>query len=260
MVASAVMNENAMASGTSMSRLSEGTEVKVESVGADVDDANMAQAAGLVFAMIFYMSALVFGITIANSVVEEKQSRLAEIIATSVPMSSMLAGKVIGNSVLAFAQVVLYVAIALVGISFTDIGAMLPSLPLAVWWFLAFFVVGFVAMSSMWAVAGSLASRQEDVSYTSTPMMALVIGAFMIPFFVRGTWLVVCSYIPILSSVAMPMRVVAGEAAWWEPIVALAITVLAAVVLIKLGSRLYRNSLLQTGGRMSYREAFAARD
>lgn len=263
-VANSVVNENAIRHGTNLQALSENAQLRVEDVGsADgqaSEDEGIARVAGIVFAFIFYMSSLVFGMTIAQSVVEEKQSRLAEIIATSVPMSSMLAGKVIGNTVLAFAQVLLYVAVALVGISFTDIGSMLPALPSAVWWFLAFFVVGFVALAAMWAVAGSLASRQEDVGYTSTPMMTIVIIAFILPFFAEGVWLTVASYVPILSSVAMPMRVVAGLAQWWEPVLALAITAVAAYLLIRLGGRLYRNTLLRTGGRISYREAMTSVD
>lgn len=255
-VSANVMERNAAEAGTSMAQLGNGSQLAIERIEEPAGDPTMGRVAGFVFAMIFYMASLVFGMTIAQSVVEEKQSRLAEIIATSVPMSSMLAGKVIGNSVLAFVQVLIYVSIALVGLSFTDIGTMMPALPSAVWWFLAFFVVGFVALAALWAVAGSLASRQEDIGYTSTPMMGVVIAAFMLPFFVQGQWLTITSYVPVLSSIAMPMRVIAGTAAWWEPVVALAITALAALVLIRLGARLYRNSLLRTGGRISYREAF----
>lgn len=255
-----VLNANAAAAGTSMAQLMQGATLQVEQVAAPAGDPMMGKAAGFVFALIFYMASLVFGMTIAQSVVEEKQSRLAEIIATSVPMSSMLAGKVIGNSVLAFVQVLIYVAIGLVGVSFTDVGTMMPALPTAVWWFLAFFIVGFVALAALWAVAGSLASRQEDLGYTSAPMMTVVVAAFMVPFFVEGVWLTVASYVPVLSSIAMPMRVIAGTAAWWEPIVALVITALAALVLIRLGARLYRNSLLRTGGRIKYREALKSLD
>ncbi|MDO5696968.1 MAG: ABC transporter permease [Dermatophilus congolensis] len=259
-VSAHVMERNAQASGTSLAQLATGSQLAVEQVRGKEGDAMMGKIAGFVFAMIFYMASLVFGMTIAQSVVEEKQSRLAEIIATSVPMSSMLAGKVIGNSVLAFVQVLIYVAIALVGVSFTDIGGMMPALPTAVWWFLAFFIVGFIALAALWAVAGSLASRQEDLGYTSAPMMSIVVAAFMVPFFVEGQWLTITSYVPILSSIAMPMRVIAGGAAWWEPVVALALTALAALVLIRLGARLYRNSLLRTGGRITYREALKSVD
>lgn len=259
-VSAHVMERNAAEAGTSMAALGAHTQLAVERVEEPVGDPIMGKVAGFVFALIFYMASLVFGMTIAQSVVEEKQSRLAEIIATSVPMSSMLAGKVIGNSVLAFVQVLIYVAIGLVGLSFTDLGSMMPALPAAVWWFLAFFIVGFVALAALWAVAGSLASRQEDLGYTTAPMMTVVVIAFMIPFFVEGLWLTIASYVPVLSSIAMPMRVIAGTAAWWEPIVALGITALAAVVLIRLGARLYRNSLLRTGGRIKYREALRSVD
>ncbi len=260
-----VLERNALEAGISLEQLAAGSQLRVVPLDPVTDGpagqgAPAARVAGVVFAFIFYMSSLVFGMTIAQSVTEEKQSRLAEIIATSVPMSAMLGGKVIGNTVLAFAQTLIYVGIGLAGVSLTGLGELLPSLPLAAWWFLAFFVAGFVALAAMWAVAGSLASRQEDIGYTSSPMMGIVVAVFMTPFLVGGQWLTGVSYMPLVSSVAMPMRIVAGSAAPWEPVVALALTVLAAWGLIRLGARLYRNSLLRTGGRLRYRDALRSAD
>ena len=70
---------------------------------------------GLVFAFLFYLAAILFGMAIANSVLEEKQNRVVEILATAVPVRQLLHGKVLGNSLLAFAQIGLYAAVGLAG-------------------------------------------------------------------------------------------------------------------------------------------------
>ena len=85
--------------------------------------------------------------------------------------------------------------------------------------------------------------------------MALVL-AFVVGMTVSGTAKVVASFVPILSAILMPGRIVAGEAAWWEPVVALALTVVFAALSISVGARLYRNSLLQTGRRLGLRAAW----
>ncbi|MBO3143614.1 ABC transporter permease [Dermatophilus congolensis] len=254
-VKNTVLAENARAAGTTTEDLNRNTQLRTEALKGSGGDKSIANIAGLVIAGLFYMTSLVFGLTIAQSVLEEKQSRLAEIIVTAIPMQSLLMGKAIGNSVLAFMQILLHVIIALVGLSVTDLAAFLPSLPSGIWWFLAFFLTGFGATASMWAVAGSLASRQEDLGHTSSPMSMIMLCAFMVPLFAKGAWLTAVSYVPILSSVAMPMRVITGTAAWWEPLLSIALTIIAALLLIRLAARLYRNSLLVTSGRLTYLQA-----
>ena len=117
------------------------------------------------------MASLMFGMTLANSVVEEKQSRIVEIIATAIPVRQLLAGKVLGNTVLAVGQMALYVGVGLVGLAFTDYRGAGPAVVRrSVGWFLVFFLAGFVALACLWAVAGALASRTEDLQSTTTPL------------------------------------------------------------------------------------------
>lgn len=92
------------------------------------------------------MASLIFGMTLANSVVEEKQSRIVEIIATKIPVRHLLAGKIAGNTVLAVGQMALYAAIGLVGLRFTPY-SFLPSVSGALGWFLVFFLLGFLCSS-----------------------------------------------------------------------------------------------------------------
>src|SRR5690606_32133545 len=174
-----VLASRATAAGTSMSALTEGTEVATERLDGNPVDPEVVFLAGFVLAFLFFMGAVGSGSMIAGSVIEEKQSRLVEIIATAVPLRQLLAGKIIGSSVIALGQNVLLAAVGLVGLSFTDLSVVLPSMTASMLWFVAFFTVGFVAVAALYAVAGSLASRTEDLQYTTSPLMMLLMGVYI---------------------------------------------------------------------------------
>ena len=152
----------------------------------------------------------------------------------------------------------LYAAIGLVGLSFTSFGDLLPSVTGALGWFLVFFLVGFLLLACLWAVAGALASRTEDLQSTSTPITMLLLAIFFGSAFLSGTPQTVLSYVPPASAVLMPQRILEGSAQWWEPVVALAILLATSAVVVLVAERLYRRSLLQTQGRISLRQAWSA--
>lgn len=227
----------------------------------DAQRADLAQAVGFAFAMLFYIAALLFGVILANSVLEEKQSRIVEIIATAIPLRQLLAGKVLGNIMIAVVQLGVYVAVGMVGLSFTDYSGLVPSLSGPVAWFVLFFLAGFAVLASLWAVAGSLANRSEDLQATTAPLTILTMVVFFAALLLRGQWLVAASFVPPLSAVLMPIRLVQGTAPWWQAAIALAVLALTAIVSIRIGERLYRRSLLQTGGgRISLWTAWRAEE
>jgi ABC-2 type transport system permease protein len=252
--------ENAAAAGTTVGTLERGS---VLTTGLLEGDAQRAELVGIVtfaFVFLFYLATLTFGATLASSVVEEKQSRIVEIIATAIPLRHLLAGKVIGNTLLAVAQLMLFVTVGVVGLSFTSYSPLVTAVSGAAAWFLVFFLAGFVALACLWAVAGSLASRVEDLQSTTTPLTMLVMGIFFAGLFLEGTWQTVGSFVPPLSAILMPVRLLQGDASWWEAVVALALLVATAALTVSVGERLYRRSLLQTGGRVSVRQAWRTQE
>lgn len=255
-VRAVTIDEQAQALGTTAAELEAGSVVTSEFLVGDAERAGLAQAVGFVMAFLFYLSALVFGMQIASSVVEEKQSRIVEIIATSIPVRHLLAGKVLGNTVLAILQLLLYAGVGLIGLSFTSYGSFVTALGGPVAWFLVFFAAGFVALACLWAVAGSLASRTEDLQSTTTPLTFLVMGVFFSSFLLDGTAKVVASFVPPISGVLMPIRILEGDVPVWQPVVALAVMLLFALGTIIVGERLYRRSLLQNQGRVSLKQAW----
>ncbi|QBX56276.1 ABC transporter permease [Nocardioides seonyuensis] len=259
-VQGAVLSENAAAAGATLEELQAGSTVSTSFLRGDAEQAAVADVVGFVFMFLFYLAALLFGMQLASSVIEEKQSRIVEIIAAAIPLRHLLAGKVLGNTVLAMLQVLVYVAVGLVGMSFTPYQSYVPDISGPVAWFLAFFLAGFVALACLWAVAGALASRAEDLQATSTPLTMLILGMFFAGISLDGRAQVVASFVPPVSAVVMPKRILAGTLQWWEPLVALALLVAFAAVTVRLGERVYRRALMQTGGRVSLRQAWAAEE
>jgi ABC-2 type transport system permease protein len=252
-----VLADRAADAGTSMDALTAGSEIETERLDGNPVDPQIVFMAGFVLAFLFFMGAVGSGAMIAGSVIEEKQSRLVEIIATAVPLRQLLAGKIIGSSVIALAQNLLLAGVGLVGVSFTDLSAILPAMTATLLWFVVFFTVGFVALAALYAVAGSLASRTEDLQYTTSPLMMLLMAVYVVTFSAEGVLERVLSYVPPASIVSMPVRVLNGDALWWEPLVSLLLLVAATFGAVLLSERAYRGALMQTGGRVSWKTAMA---
>lgn len=215
---------------------------------------------GVSFAVLFMMSSMLYGMQIATSVIEEKQSRIVEILVSAIPVRHLLAGKVVGNTVIAFAQMALLLGAGMIGLSFTPLNQTLPNLPSAIGWFLVFFLAGFLALACVWAAAGALGTRSEDLQHTSQPLTWVLMATYVVGFSATGTAKVILSFVPILSSILMPVRLVDGTTDWWEPVLALAINLVFAAGMVLLGERIYRRALLRTHGRLSFRQALRLKD
>ncbi|CAI9391008.1 ABC transporter permease [Microbacterium sp. T2.11-28] len=212
------------------------------------------------FGLIFFMAALTFGSTIAQSVVEEKQTRVVELLISAIPTRALLAGKVLGNTILAMGQIIGLAAIAIVGLTVTDQGALLTGLGAPLVWFAVFFLFGFILLASLFAAAAAMVSRQEDIGSTTTPLTFLVMAPYFLVIFFNDNPVVmsVMSYVPFSAPVGMPVRVFLGEAQWWEPLVSLAILLATCALAIVIGAKIYENSLLRMGARVKLAEALKA--
>lgn len=214
----------------------------------------------LVFAFLFYLSVLTFGMSIAQSVVEEKQSRVIELLVAALPVRWLLAGKVLGNTVMALGQIVLILGAGLAGATVAGQGEVVRQVLGASGWFVAFFLLGFVMLACLWAVAGSLASRIEDLQATTVVMQVLVIVPFFAALFTLDSGPVqrVLSYVPFTAPLLMPARVVLGNAAPWEPVVSALVVLATGVAFVLIGARLYEGSLLHTSSRLKALQAWRA--
>ncbi|MFC4222333.1 ABC transporter permease [Lysinibacter cavernae] len=214
----------------------------------------------IAFGIVFMISASTFGGVIAQSVVEEKQTRVVEILMSAVPVRALMAGKIIGNSILAFCQIAVIAALSIIGLTVTGQGELLDAIGMPIVWFVIFFTIGFVLLAAMYAAAASMVSRQEDVGSVTTPVMMLIMIPYVlvIMFNTNDLVMTIMSYVPFSAAVGMPVRLFAGTVEWWEPIVSLVILVLSTLAMIAIGSRIYQGSLLRTSGRVKLKEALTA--
>lgn len=251
-----VLERNAAAQGVDLEALNEGTDIGVRLLDENADESGARSVVAFAFALVFFMTALGFGMSIAQSVTQEKESRVVEILAAAVPIRSLLWGKIIGNTVLALGQVVLLVAVGLVGLAVTGRRELLTGISWAALWYVLFFVLGFLALAALWSVAGSLASRQEDLQATTMPGQLILIVPYFISVLASEQIQTIVSMLPIVSTMVMPGRMAQGDVPWWQIAVAIAATLVAAALFVRVGSRLYERTLLRTGGRIKYRDAF----
>lgn len=237
------------------------TPPRVELLEPRAEGTMPPEALALMFAFLFYLSVLTFGTSIAQSVVEEKQSRVVELLVAAVPIRWLLTGKVLGNTVMAVGQVLVIVGAGLLGATAAGQGALVSQVAGSAGWFVLFFLLGFVMLSCLWAVGGSLASRVEELSSTTALMQILVI----VPFFAailpieEGTRTLL-SYVPFTAPLLMPARVALGTAEPWEPVVAAVLVLLTAVAFVWVGARLYAGSVLHTSGRLKAAQAWRGTD
>jgi ABC-2 type transport system permease protein len=213
------------------------------------------------FGIVFMMAAMTFGSTIAQNTVIEKQTRVVEILLSAVPARALLAGKILGNSVLALGQTAAIAAVAVLGLVVTGQDEVLSLVGAPVAWFVVFFAVGFVLLAAMFAAAASLVSRIEDTGPVLQPVMLLVV----IPYFIvvfgndNDTLMRVASYVPFTAPVAMPARLYLGDAAWWEPLIALVLLAATAAVVVALAAVVYQRSVLRMGARVRLTEVLGRR-
>ncbi|MFE2754617.1 ABC transporter permease [Actinosynnema sp. NPDC059335] len=216
------------------------------------------QLAIMVFSLVFLMFGM-SGVAIAQSTVTEKQTRIVEILVATVPVRALLAGKIVGHSLLTIGQVVVIAVAAPIALRLGGHSELLSLIAPALGWFVPFLVLGFVLLAAMWAVAGSLVSRQEDLGSSMSLVMILVMGPYFgVMFFSDNvTVLTVLSFVPFSSAIAMPVRLFTGEAAVWEPLLALGLLAASVVLIVLLASRVYSGSLLHTGGKLALAKAWA---
>lgn len=209
------------------------------------------------FGLVFMMSAMGSGAMIMQNTITEKQSRIVEILLAAVPARTLMAGKIIGNSIIGVGSAVIMAAAAVLGLAVTGQAELLSLLTAPMVWFVVFFIFGFVLVASVFAAGAALVSRQEDAGSTMTPAMMIVMIPYMgVAFFgTNTTVMTILSYVPFSAPVAMPTRMFFGEALWWEPLLALGILVVTTALVVALAARIYTGSLLRMGNRVKLSEA-----
>jgi ABC-2 type transport system permease protein len=220
------------------------------------------QGIAFVAVVILYGQLLGYGFWVATGVVEEKSTRVIELLLSAIRPRQLLAGKVIGIGVLGLGQLLIIGAFGVVIGSASGQLDVTGDVVSAVGVVLAWFVLGFGLYSCAFAVAGSLVPRQEEIQSVTAPLTVLILASFFLAFGALddpgSTLARVLSFVPPSAPMVMPVRMIAGNVAAWEVAVSVLLTLAAAVALITLAARLYGAAVLRTGSRVTLRAVWRA--
>ncbi|GAA4746455.1 ABC transporter permease [Modestobacter marinus] len=236
--------------------------VEVVALEADADADVEAAVVALVGVVVLYSLLILFGQFVAQGVVEEKSSRVVELLLATMRPWQLLAGKILGLGLLGLMQMMVIAVVGVAGALAFDVVDLPGRLIGTVVTVIAWFVLGYAFYASVFAAAASLVSRQEDLGSVITPASLLLVVGFVVSVQAAqdptGTLSTVTSFVPGLSPLVMPVRQAAGGAEWWEVGVSAALMLIAIAVIVRIGGRIYAGALLRTGGRIKLREALAA--
>ena len=253
------------AQGVDPAELAAATGRAVVTVDAlDPPDPEKGQRVALSVAVVvlLYMQIMMFGMYVAMGVVEEKSSRVVELLLSTLRPLQLLWGKVIGIGAVGLVQLTAYgvagvatgLATGVLTVTGTAIGVLAGTL--------GWFVLGFAFFAVLYAAAGSMVSRQEDVNATASPLMVLIVIMFFSAFSSvsnpDGTLSNVLSWIPPFSAILMPLRIAAGVASPVQVVVTIALMLAVTAALSVLAARIYQRSILRIGKVVSWKEALGS--
>ncbi len=221
----------------------------------ETEEDDVKQVAALVGLMILYMSILIFGQFVMMGVMEEKQTRVVEVVLSRVKPAQVLIGKVLGIGLLGLVQIVALggaliftvTAADLADVDLTSIG--LEFLGLLIIWYL----LGYTFYSFLYGALGATISRQEDMQGAAMlPVLLILPGFFFgqMALVDADMWIArLSSFVPVWSPMVMAVRSTTGDVPLWEVLLAIVLIVLTTIVLIRLGGRIYRGAILKIGQR-----------
>jgi ABC-2 type transport system permease protein len=220
-----------------------------------------------------FMAILTYGQWVAQSVAEEKSGRVMELLITAATPRQLLTGKVLGTGAAGLTQYVVVIGAVIVGflangpvsemLGVAGSPIRLPELdPFFVLWFGAFFLLGFVLYATLYAAAGSMVSRIEDVQQAAGPLIFVAMAGYFASFAALNDpdagWVQAISLVPFFSPYLVPARMLLTNPSLGEVALALAILVATVVVAIWIASRIYSAGVLMYGQRAGWRTILRA--
>ena len=231
--------------------------------GLEVEDVSDAEsgAAGVAFvsSLLLYVAILGAGMSVATGVVEEKATRVVEVILSAIRPIQLLAGKVLGIGLLTLAQVLLIVAAGLLAALPTGALDLPDSTVSTVLLIALFFVLGYVLYACGFAVSGAIVSRQEDVQNSSAPLMMILIAAYLAAISVAddpdSTLAVASTFIPLVAPMVVPARAANDALPAGELVISIVLMLAAIALLLWLAARIYNRAVLRMGAPIKLLQA-----
>ncbi|MDQ3849271.1 MAG: ABC transporter permease [Actinomycetota bacterium] len=222
------------------------------------------QTQGLAFiaVLLLFFQLIGYGYWIAAGIVEEKASRVVEILLSTLRPRVLLAGKVLGIGLLGLAQLIIVSAVGLglaLAVGALDIpGDAVGALAVVV----AFFLLGFAFYAALFAMGGALVSRQEEIQNVTTPVSMLLFATYFVSFQAidhpDGGLARILTFLPPSAPIVLPVRIIAGAVGAFEVVAGVVVIVVAAALLLAAAGRVYGNAVLKTGSRVKLADAWRA--
>ena len=228
------------------------------------DPARGQQLAVAIVGTVLLFISLNYAQAVASGVVEEKQSRVVELLLATIKPQHLLAGKVLGLGAVGLLNLLILGVIGVLagvvtGVLTVPTAAAGMFVMMVVW-----YLIGFFLFAAVYAAIGSTVSRQEELQSVLAPMIFVLIIPFiltlnLLPSDPRNGLAAALSFVPLFSQTIMPARYALGAAPLWEVAVAALIALAAIVAVVRVAARIYENSILRTGARVTLREALRSR-
>ena len=245
-----------------------GLTAKQISEEGDEKDSGGTIAAAFIVGLMIYITLLIYGQQIMAAVIEEKETRIAEILFSSAKPFELMMGKLVGVGLAGLTQLAIWITSALVlvavGAATYSIAAMnitLPSItPLTIIYFFIFFILGFFIYATIYALIGSMVTTvQEGGQFAMLPVLLLIIGFYLSFAVIRDPnsklafW---ASVAPFVAPITMPVRILAETPPFWQIALAITLNGLAIAGLVWLAARVYRVGMLMYGKRATIPEVW----
>ena len=258
----AVLNARLIAAGLPPEAVASavaGATVPTQSLQPSDPEHTQERFSGLAVGIVLYVALGLYGTLVSQGVVEEKATRIVEILVATVRPSELLAGKIIGIGLVGLVQLSAIGAVAFVMVSLTNVVTIPAFDLLTILGYLLWFILGFLLYATAYAAVAATVSRQEEVSSATAPIGVSMVASYLLVYIVilnpASTLSTVLSILPPFAPILMPVRMASGGALAWEVGLALILTVISTLGLTWIAGRIYSNSVLRLGARVRFRDA-----
>jgi ABC-2 type transport system permease protein len=216
--------------------------------------------ASLALGILLWIALGQYGNMVAQGVVEEKATRIMEVLLATIQPSRLLAGKVIGIGLVGLLQLTIVGTAALLAVHVTNVAA-IPALGAAsILGDISWFLLGFLFYATAYAGVASLVSRQEEVQSAVAPISIFQIAGYLLMYAAlpnpSGPLATVCSLLPPFAPIIMAVRMADSDVPFWQVGLAVALIVASIVGLTWLAGRIYANAAMRIGTRVRFMDAF----
>lgn len=235
--------------------------VKTVDISADTtDDTQPAVVATMVGTIVVLTFIMAFAGNVGGRVTDEKSSRVVEIILATIRPFDLLFGKILAMTTIGVAGTAVILGSGLAAMTATGLLDSLDLAPATVGILLITFILGLLFFSSLYAAAGSLVSRAEELGSTQTPVMMLFFAVIYPPMFgiaaLDSTLMQVLTWVPPMSMGIAPMQYAAGNISALELAGSFAILAATTLLVLAVVARIYRGSILHNGQKLGWLRAF----